>query len=136
MAVSTYVNNIGNTIVQTDVVSSTLTTTDLAIFQTTGSGMVITECIVRTDATGLAGGTNLVLKADGIVFFSTAVSGLGASSVKDIKNASVTGSKVSIPDGVKNITIATTVANGTGAGVANVTLVCQNVISNATIRPL
>lgn len=71
--------------------------------------------VVTTDTTGLASGTNFQLKADGVLFFSTAISGLGANSVKDIKNASVTGSTVVVPAGTKYITVSNTVAAGTGA---------------------
>lgn len=136
MSSSTYANNVGVTVVQKDIVSSTITTSDVAVFQTIGNGLIIDDCIVTTDSTGLAGGTSFVLKADGRTFFSTAVSGLGATAVKDIKNASVTGSKVVVPEGTKNITVANTVAVGTGAGKATVTLVCRKVDGNSSINPL
>ena len=93
----TFANNMGTTYVQRDVVSSTITTSDVNIFETIGNGVLIESVTVTTDATGLAGSTNFVLKANGVTFFSTAVSGLGANAVKDIKNASVTGSTVTVP---------------------------------------
>lgn len=74
MPSSTYANNVGVTVVQKDIVSSTITTSDVAVFQTIGNGLVIDDCIVTTDSTGLAGSTALVLKADGRTFFQTAVS--------------------------------------------------------------
>ena len=136
MPSSTFVNNVWVIVVQKDIVSSTITTSDVAVFQTIGNGLIIDDVIVTTDATGLAGSTALVLKADGRTFFQTAVSGLGATAVKDIKNASVTGSKVSVPAGTKNITVAGTVDVGTGAGIATITLVCRKVDSVSTINPL
>lgn len=130
----TFVNNNGVVTVQRNVVSSTIkTATDLNIFQVGGNGFLVEDVIVRTDATGLAGGTALVLKADGIVFFQSAISGLGASAVKDIKNASVTGTKITVPVGTKYITISSTVADCTGSGVATVTLIGRRLDSSSTI---
>jgi hypothetical protein len=118
--------------VQKDIVSSALTTSDVNIVECIGNGLMIEEVIVRTDATGLAGGTNFQLKADGVLFFSTAVAGLGASSAKDLRTASVTGVKVTVPAGAKYITVSNTVAVGTGAGVATVTLKLQKLDGSAT----
>jgi hypothetical protein len=127
---------VGITFVQRNVVSSALTTSDANVFQVVGGGMLVECVVVRTDATGLASGTNFQLKADGVVFFSTAVSGLGANSVKDIKNASVTGSQVTIPPGTKYITVSNTSAAGTGAGVATITLGCRRLDGNSSIEPI
>jgi len=131
---ATFVNNNGVITVTRDIVSSTIkTATDLNIFQVGGNGFLVEEVIVRTDATGLAWGTALVLKADGIVFFQTAISGLGVSAVKDIKNASVTGSKIIVPAGTKYITASSTVADCTGAGIASVMLLGRRLDSNSII---
>lgn len=131
---ATFVNNNGVVTTTRDVVSSTIkTATDLNIFQCIGNGVMVDEVIVRTDATGVAGGTALVLKADGVVFFQTAISGLGASAVKDMRSASVTGVKISVPVGTKYITVNSTVADCTGAGVATVTLVTRRLDSNSTV---
>ena len=136
MANQTFANNMGTTYVQRDVVSSAITTSDVNIFETIGNGVLIESVTVVTDATGLAGSTNFVLKANGVTFFSTAVSGLGANAVKDIKNASVTGSTVTVPAGAKYITVAGTVAVGTGAGVATITLGVKRLDSNSTVNPM
>lgn len=98
--------------------------------------MIIEEVVVRTDATGLAGGFFFQLKADGVLFYSTAVSGLGASSVKDFKNASVSASKITVPPGAKFITVSSTVGACTGAGVATVTIVARKLDSNAIMNPM
>lgn len=97
MATQTYNNDQGTIFVSKDIVSSTITTSDVNIFETIGNGVLIESVTVVTNATGLAGSTALVLKANGVTFFQTAVSGLGANAVKDIKNASVTGSSVAVP---------------------------------------
>jgi hypothetical protein len=136
MANQTFVNNMGTTYVQRDVVSSTITTSDVNIFETIGNGVLIESVTVTTDATGLAGSTALVLKANGVTFFQTAVSGLGANAVKDIKNASVTGSTVTVPAGTKYVTVAGTVAVGTGAGKASITLGVKKLDSNSSVNPL
>lgn len=96
MATQTY-NNGREIFVSKDIVSSAITTSDVNIFETIGNGVLIESVTVVTNGTGLAGSTNFVLKANGVTFFSTAVSGLGANAVKDIKNASVTGSTVAVP---------------------------------------
>ena len=96
MATQTY-NNGQVIYASKDIVSSTITTSDVNIFETIGNGVLIESVTVVTNATCLAGSTALVLKANGVTFFQTAVSGLGANAVKDIKNASVTGSTVAVP---------------------------------------
>lgn len=135
MATQTY-NNGREIFVSKDIVSSAITTSDVNIFETIGNGVLIESVTVVTNGTGLAGSTNFVLKANGVTFFSTAVSGLGANAVKDIKNASVTGSTVAVPPWTKYITVAGTVAVGTGAGIATVTLGVKKLDSNSTVNPL
>ena len=135
MASNTFVNNVGLTLIKTDIVSSTIkTATDLNVFQSVGGGFIIDDIVVVTNATGIAGGTALVFKADGIVFFQTAISALGASSVKDMKNASVTGTKIIVPEGAKYITVNSTVADCTGAGVVSVALSLRKLDSNSAIN--
>lgn len=135
MATQTY-NNGQVIYASKDIVSSTITTSDVNIFETIGNGVLIESVTVVTNATGLAGSTALVLKANGVTFFQTAVSGLGANAVKDIKNASVTGSTVAVPPWTKYITVAGTVAPGTGAGIATITLWVRKLDSNSSINPL
>ena len=118
--------------VQKDVTSSAILTSDTNIIQAIGNGLLIDEVVVRTDATGLAGGTNLQLKADGVIFYSTAVSGLGANAVVDLRTATVKASKITVPPGTKYISISSTVGACTGAGVATVTLKFQKLDSNST----
>ena len=119
-----------------DITSSTLTTSDVNIFETVGNGLLIEDVIVTTDGTGLASGTNFVIKANGVTVFSTAISGLGANATKDLRGASVTGIQATIPQGTKYITVANTVAAGTGAGIATVTIKARKLDSSATIRAL
>ncbi len=119
-----------------DITSSTLTTSDVNIFESVGNGLLIEDVIVTTDGTGLASGTNFVIKANGVTIFSTAISGLGANATKDLRGASVTGIQATIPQGTKYITVANTAAAGTGAGIATVTICARKLDSSATIRSL
>lgn len=128
--------DLGVFVVQKQIVSSTLTTSDVNVFESLGNGLYIEEVVVRTDATGLAGPTNFTLKADGVSFFTTAVSGLWANAVISTKTASVLGTPVTIPAGTKYVTVTGTVASGTGAGVATVTLRCRKIDTNSTINHL
>lgn len=122
--------------VQKDVTSSAILTSDTNIIQAIGNGLLIDEVIVRTDATGLATGTNLQLKADGVIFFSTVVSGLGATSVVDLRTATVKASKITIPAGTKYISISSTVGACTGAGVATVTIKFLQLDTNSTANAM
>lgn len=115
----------GKFLITKEIISSTLTTSDVNIAELIGNGAVVEEVLVRTDSTGLAWGTNFQLKADWIVFFSTAVSGLGASSIKDLGSASVTGVKAIVEEGTKYISVSNTVAVGTGAWVVTLVFVCR-----------
>lgn len=122
--------------VQKDVTSSAILTSDTNIIQCVGNGLLIEDVIARTDATGLATGTNLQLKADGVIFYSTAVSGLGANAVIDLRTASVKASKITIPPGTKYISISSTAAACTGAGVLTVTLKFQKLDNNSTANAM
>ena len=100
--------------VQRELTSSTLTTSDVTILNTAGNGGIITDVIISTDATGLAGGTNFVLKVGGRTFFTETVANLGANAVRDLRSASVLGRQANINTN-DAITVANTVAVGTGA---------------------
>lgn len=137
MANSVYTNNNTFIVVQRDITSSTIkTATDLNVFETIWNWLIVEEVILRTDATGLAWWTAMQLKADWIVFYSTAVSWLWASAIKDVKNASVTWSKATILAGTKYITVNSTVADCTWAWVVTVVLICRKIDSNSLVNPI
>lgn len=119
-------------VVEKKITSSTLTTSAVNIAQFVGNGVIIEDVILRTDWTGLAGGTAFTLLADGITFLSTAISGLWANSIMDLRNASVTGIKTSVGAGTKYVSVANTVGAGTGAWVITVQLVCRKLDSVST----
>lgn len=116
-----------------DIVSNTITTSDQNLMLVLGNGGIIEDVVVRTDGTGLAGSTNFVLKANGVTFFSTAVSGLGANAAVDLDRASVSKTRVQIP-GNSYITFAGTVGAGTGAGVATVTVKLRKLDANSDLQ--
>jgi hypothetical protein len=122
--------------IQKDIVSSTLTTGDVNIMETVGNGILVEEVIVRTDATGLAGGTNFQIKADGILSFVETVANLGATKAIDFKNASVLGKKVPVLTGTKYIAVSNTVGAGTGAGVISVIVGFRKLDSSSFARSL
>lgn len=120
-------NNIdyGTFVVEKKITSSDITTSNVNIAEFVGNGVIIEDVIARTDSTGLAWGTNFTLSADGIVFFAEAVANLGADTIMDLTNASVTGIKASLGTGTKYVSVANTVGAGTGAGVITIQLVCR-----------
>jgi len=119
-------------IIEKTITSSTLTTSAVNIAQLVGNGVIVEDIVVRTDATGLAWGTNFTLAADWITFFSTAISGLWASAVMDLANASVTGIKALIWAGSKYISVANTVAAWTGAWTITLQITCRKLDSTST----
>ena len=116
-----------------DITSSTITTSDQNAFLVLGNGIIVEDTLVTTDATGLAGSTNFVLKAGSKTFYSTAVSGLGANVAVDLDRASVTKSRIAVPGGAF-ITFAGTVGAGTGAGVATVHIRYRKLDSNSGLQ--
>ncbi len=98
--------------------------------------LTITDIVLQTNGTGLAAGTNLTLETDnanGIaVFFSTAVSGLGANKTINLDTASVTKIRTVLESG-KKIIAKMTAADGTGAGTVDVYLTFRRHANGATI---
>lgn len=115
-----------------DVVSSTLTTSDLNILQAVGNGLVLEDVLASTDSTGLAGGTNFQIKAGGIVFFAETVANLGANKFVNLTKASVTGTQASL-EGGEYVTVNNTVASGTGAGVITLIFRFRKLDKNSSI---
>ena len=104
------------------VVSSTITTggVDISV-ASTGGKLAVEDVIVSTDATGLATGTNFQITAnntDGTsAFWVNAVSGLGANVT--LNTGGVTNLRPVLESG-KKLTLKSTAANCTGAGVVDV----------------
>jgi len=124
-------------VVKKTLVSSAIVQTGVDVtLVSSGGAMTIADVILQTNGTGLAAGTNFTLEtnnANGIaVFFSTAVSGLGANKTINMDSASVAHIRTVLESG-KKITAKMTVADGTGAGTVDVYLVFERHAEGATI---
>jgi hypothetical protein len=124
-------------LVKTGVVSSTIVTggVDLTV-PSIGGYIAIVDAIVKTDATGLAGGTNFQIQtnnAKGLaVFFAETVANLGASKTIDMTGASVTKIRTVLETG-KKVQLSATVGNCTGAGTIDVHLRCIRLSAGADL---
>ena len=124
-------------LVKKAVVSSTIVQAGVDLtLPSIGGELAIKDIIVKTDATGLAAGTNFQITSDnanGIaVFFATAVSGLGANKTIDLSNASVTKLKSVLESG-KKLKLSSTAADCTGAGTIDVYVLCQRLTAGANV---
>jgi hypothetical protein len=94
----------------------------------------IDNCILETDGTGFAGGTNVQLGTDDTiglaVFMAETVANLGANKTVDINSASVTKQRTVIHSG-KHLQISSTVGACTGAGVWNLYVVWRPALNIA-----
>lgn len=116
--------------------SACLASAATAITGTATGQLALLDVITKTDSTGLATGTNFQLLSDNAkglpVFFSTAISGLGASKSIDLTNASVTKIKTVIESG-KTVKQQNTVADSTGSGTIDVWMLFERIDDDATI---
>lgn len=117
--------------------SDILTASAVDITGVSDGQLAIVDVVVKSDATGLAGMTNLELKtnnAKGLLnFFVTAASGL-ASAVKtvDLANASVTKIKTILESG-KKVQVQGSASIGTGSGTIDIWLCFERIDEKATI---
>ena len=104
-----------------------------SLFTAYNGDIYVENCILETDATGFAGGTNVQLLTDdpiGLsVFFAEAVSSLGANATIDL-NSATTKQRVVIHSGY-HLQINSTVGACTGAGVWNLYVVWRPALNIA-----
>jgi len=131
--------NVGSTFwIKKTVVSSTITFGSAVDITTvsTGGELAVEEVVLKTDATGLATGTNFELKSDNTDgaanFVVETVANLGANVTVDLSGASVTGVKTVIETG-KKLQVQSTVADCTGAGEIDVYVKFSRLTAGATI---
>lgn len=134
MGSTQYANNNMVNINQRDIVSSTITTTWINIFESVGNGLIVEDIIVTTDGTWLATWTNLQFKANGVLFYSTVISWLWANASVSLAKATVTWTKVIIPAWSKYITVSSTGADCTGSWVATVVVVTKKLDSTGYLQ--
>lgn len=129
--------------------SSLKSATATDISQTATGDLAILEMIVKTDATGLAGGTNFQIlsnNAKGVAnILVETISNLGANSTKvlrvgsaaaDTTTADGTPSVTSLPtvlEAGKKLQVQNTASNGTGAGTIDIYIKFERVSENADV---
>lgn len=101
-----------------------------------GGDLAIEDVIVKTDATGLAGGTNFELKsnnAKGLLnIFVETVANLGATKTVDLTGASVVKIRTVLESG-KKLQVQSTVAACTGTGTIDIWVKFRRIAATATI---
>lgn len=101
-----------------------------------GGELAIENVIVKTDSTGLAGGTNFQIKsnnAKGLAnILAEAVANLNANKTVDLFTASVTKQRTVLESGAK-LQVQNTVGDGTGAGTADIYIQFRRLTAGATI---
>jgi len=118
-------------------VSSAILTTGVDVTGVSSVGeLVVENIIVKTDATGLATGTNLEIASDntnGLAnIFVTVISGLGANKTVDLNAASVTKIQTVLEVG-KKLTAVSTGLDSTGAGTVDIYIQFRRLADKATI---
>lgn len=112
--------------------SSGITTSDQTLATVTGDGLILNAVYLKTDSTGLAGGTNFQLKvstpSSTVVTVAETVANLGANKI--INTPSVTNLRSDIVGGGV-ITYSSTVGACTGAGKIYITLRFNKVGANS-----
>lgn len=126
-------------LIKKGVVSSTITTTGVALtVASIGGDISIDDVILKTDAsTGLAGGTNFQITSNNskglLIFFSTAVSTLGAAATVNMSTAGVTANGRTVLEQGKIISLSCTSTNCTGPGTVDVYIKCTRLTAGADV---
>lgn len=134
--------------VKKTITSSAITTTAQALTSGSTGQLCVTNVIVKTDATGLAGGTNFVIASTntkGVVNIAVeTVANLGANITKSFGNPTAgdtttsdggftVTSLVTVLESGQHITFNNTVGAGTGAGTIDVFIRFERIDEGALI---
>lgn len=133
-----------NFVVEINVTSSTIpnnTQTSGAFTGAASGDVVIEDILLQTDATGVAGPTNVNFTTDNAkgltgasgVSAVEAVSALGANKTIAVKAEGTTKHLPFVLESAKKLYISGSDGAGTGAGVLRVTLVCRRVTDGASL---
>lgn len=124
-------------IIKKTITSSSISNTALDLTAQSYGEFQIRNVILKTDSTGLATGTNLVVSttnAKGLAnVLVEAISNLGANKTVDISSASVTKQPTVLSSGAK-VQLSCTGSACTGAGTVDVYLVLEAVDTNSYIQ--
>lgn len=131
----------GTIIIKKTLTSSAISTVVQALSSSAFGDLYVENVIVKTDATGLAGGTDLAILSTNVkglaVIFEETIANLGASKTVDITTASVTKQKTVLESGqilqYKNTATGAGMVGGTGAGTADVFVVLRRVTPGAFV---
>ena len=124
-------------------VKKTVTSSDILLASalditgvSSGGELQVEDVIVKTDSTGLAGGTNFELKsnnANGLAnIFVETVANLDGNKTVDLASASVTGIKTVLEEG-KKLQVQSTGADDTGSGTIDIYVKFRRLAQDATI---
>ena len=101
-----------------------------------GGYLFVEDVVVRTNSTGLAGGTNFQIKSNNTLglanIFVEAVANLGASKTVDLDGASVTKIRTILETG-KKLQVQSSVADCTGAGIIEIWVKFRRIAAATTI---
>jgi len=127
---------IKKTMVSSDIVSGA--PVDITGVSSAGE-LAIEDVVVKTDGTGLAGGTNFELKSNNakgqLNFFVETVANLGASVTVDNSDASVLGEHTVLESG-KKLQVQATVGDCTGAGTIDIYVKLRRLAAGAIVAAL
>nr|NIV11640.1 hypothetical protein [Fodinibius sp.] len=126
--------------VKKTVVSNTILTASPVDISGVATGELNVEAVtLKTDATGLAGGTNFQLKSDNArgnpIFAEETVANLGANVTLDMETFSAAAFKTVIENG-KKLQVQSTVGDCTGTGEIDIYIKFSRVTAGATISVL
>ena len=124
-------------VVQKTLTSSSILMTGVDITgPSSGGELLLEDVVLKTDATGLAGGVDVTVETNNTtgqaVAMQTARAGLVANKTVDFNAATVTKIKTVLETGRKFL-MKSTVADCTGTGTVQVTLVLRRLAAGATV---
>lgn len=128
---------VNKVIIKKMITSSSITTTGIDITDNAYGEFLIRNVIIKSDGTGLAGGTNIQVVQNSTfgnpIIFQETVANLGANKTIDLSSASVT-KQLSTLDSGNKISIKSTVGNCTGAGVIELYIELEKLDQGASVN--
>lgn len=124
-------------IIKKTLTSSSIPTAGVDITDNAFGEFLITNVVLKTDSTGLAGGTNLQVTINNAKGLATCleetVDNLGANKCVDMSSASVSKQPTVLENG-KKITIKSTVGACTGSGTIDIYVIMEKLDQGSSIN--